>query len=286
MALVTLPHTNRLDNEQQSQAIIALETMLSGTATQTTDPTVASDNTLGFQPGSHWFNTTNSREWVCVSNATGAAVWALGGVVPGTGWEPANMLTTFGGSVFNAANGSFTEEGNLFRQVGNPIAGNAADTSDDILSGIVLPAGAFDVAGRGLNITAQGKTGATANAGKRFKLWLNPTMAGQTVTAGVISGGTVSGVGTGVLLLDSGTTAINAKGWSLNNNIFKIGAAAANTQYSQGSIILDTIHGGITAPLFPTQTESAVMNIVVTGSSAQSGASDIVLNFFEVNAMN
>jgi hypothetical protein len=231
-------------------------------------------------------NLTNSRIWRCMSAGTGAAVWALEGVTPGIGVDPANMLTQFGNTTFGAAFSAFTEEGNLYRNIGNPIAGNGADTTDDIIGGFVMPANAFDIAGRGLCITAQGKTGATANAGKRIKLWANPTMAGQTVTAGVISGGTVSGVGSGALLLDSGTTAINAKGWSLMANIFKYGAGGSNTQYSQGSIVLDTTHGGITAPVFSTLPENAAINFVVTGSSAQSGASDIVLNFLEANAMN
>ena len=113
-------------------------------------------------------------------------------------------------------------------------------------------------------------------------------MAGQTVNAdGSISGGTVTSAGTGVMVIDSGVTAINAKGWSLQGNLFKYGAAASNTQYFQGSTILDTTHGGIIAPIFLTQSEAAAINIVVTGSSSTTGAAnDVLLNFFEINAMN
>jgi hypothetical protein len=187
---------------------------------------------------------------------------------------------------------SFGDEGNLYRNVGNPIAGNAADTTDDILGGFVLAPNCFDgIGNRGLCITASGKTGATTN-NKRAKLWLNPTMAGQAVTNGVISGGTVSGVGTGVLLADTGawvngTTPNNAAGWQILVNLFKYGAAGSNTQYSQAQVITGTLHGGITPPLFPTQTEGSAWNFVVTGSSYTTGAAnDVMLNFLEANAMN
>lgn len=200
---------------------------------------------------------------------------------------PPNDPIQFGGStVISTPNATFLEEGNLYRNIGNPIAANAADTTDDIIGGMVIPIGAFDVLGRGLCVTAQGKTAATGN-NKRYRLWFNPTMAGQTVTNGVISGGTVSGVGSGLLALDSGTQTGNAVGWSLFGNFFKYGAAASNTQYFQGSIINSTTHTGITVPAFTTFAESAVINIVVTGASQTTGAAgDVVLNFLEINAMN
>ena len=193
----------------------------------------------------------------------------------------------FGGSTFaTGAFAAFSEEGNLYRNIGNPIAGNAADTTDDILGGIVIAANAFDLSGRGLCVTAQGKLGATAN-NKRIKIWANPTMAGQTVTNGVISGGTVSGAGSGVLLFDSGVQTGNNVGWSLIGNWFKYGANGSNTQYFQGTPIFGTTHGGITLPSFTTLPENAQINLVLTGSSPTTGAAnDVVSNFFEVNAMN
>lgn len=213
-----------------------------------------------------------------------------GELAPG-GIEPPSMGTQFGGSLYSALNGYFNEEGNLYRNVGNPIAGNGADTTDDILGGIVLPAGAFDIANRGLCITAAGTTGGTTN-NKRFKVWLNPTIASATTTNGVISGGTVSGVGSGALLADSGawvngTTPNNAAGWQAMVQLFKYGAAGSNTQWAQAQNILGTLHGGISAAVFPAQPENAVMNIVVTGSSYTTGAAnDVKLQFFEINAMN
>jgi hypothetical protein len=255
----------------------------------TTDPGVGNDNTQGYGPGSEWFNTTLSREWTCLSAATGAAVWSLGGVVPAVGVEPSGMLTQFGSAAVTAALtpfAQFGEEGNLYRNIANPIAGNAADTTDDILDGFVLPANAFDVAKRGLCFTFMGKLGATAN-NKRIKIWLNPTMTNQSVTNGVISGGQVTAAGSGILLFDSGVQAGNNVGFQLMVNLFKYGANGSNTQYSQGTPVFGTTHGGINLPVFSTIPENANINVVITGSSPTTGAAnDVVLNFSEANAMN
>lgn len=191
----------------------------------------------------------------------------------------------FGGSVVPGTLAAFLKSGRLLSIIGNPVAGNGADTTDDILGGFVLPAGAFDVAGRGLDLTFAGKFAANGN-NKQIKVWLNPTMAGQTVTAGIISGGTVSGVGTGASLLASGVLTSNAVGWEVMVALRKFGAAASNTQYAQATSIFGTT-ATIVAPTFPTQTESAAMSIVVTGSSSTTGAAlDVLLNFLEVFAKN
>jgi hypothetical protein len=41
----------------------------------TTAPTADDDNTLGYSVGSRWHDTTGSASYVCLSAATGAAVW-------------------------------------------------------------------------------------------------------------------------------------------------------------------------------------------------------------------
>ena len=41
----------------------------------TSAPVSANDNTQGYAPGSFWENTTDGRVYICVGNATGAAVW-------------------------------------------------------------------------------------------------------------------------------------------------------------------------------------------------------------------
>jgi hypothetical protein len=85
------------------------------------------------------------------------------------------MLTYFGGG-----SGTLLEAGNLNRQIGNPIASNSADTTDNVLASYSMPSSSFDVAGRGLCITAQGRTGRTDND-KRVKLWFN-----ATISAGIV----------------------------------------------------------------------------------------------------
>lgn len=41
----------------------------------TVNPTVTDDGVAGWLPGARWTNTTAGTDWVCISNATGAAVW-------------------------------------------------------------------------------------------------------------------------------------------------------------------------------------------------------------------
>lgn len=41
----------------------------------TLNPTVNDDGTAGYVPGSMWVNTSNNSSYVCISNATGAAIW-------------------------------------------------------------------------------------------------------------------------------------------------------------------------------------------------------------------
>lgn len=206
-----------------------------------------------------------------------------------------NLSTFFGGAQGTAditnppVMSTMRESGNLMEASGNPLAANLADTTEDILSGIVLPGGAFDVAGRQLIITAQGKFGATAN-NKRFRLWLNPTTAGTPVITNGIYGnaGSVSGVGSGVVLFDSTVVTTNAgNGWWLQCVIIKYGAAGSNTQLTMAQSISGTTHGGVSAQVPATQTESAPMNFILTGGSTTTGAAnDIVLNYFEVTGFN
>jgi hypothetical protein len=241
--------------------------------TATTDPSAVSDNTQGYSVGSRWLNITARRAWTCLSAATGAALWVLDGVVPGLGVEPSTIASAFGGG-----SGSFLREGNLNRQAGNPLGRNNADTTDDVLASYTLPAPSFDVAGRGVCIAAQGNTGQTAN-NKRIKLWFNAAISGATVTAGSVIADTGPWV--------NATTPNNSVGWQLTAKVFKYGAAGSNTQYAQGTAILGGVHGGIGAPVFPTANEAAAIVIALTRSSYTTGAAnDVVVTWFEVNAMN
>ena len=43
--------------------------------TSTIPPTVSDDNTLGYEIGSKWYDTTNQNEYVCVNTSTNSAIW-------------------------------------------------------------------------------------------------------------------------------------------------------------------------------------------------------------------
>lgn len=250
------------------------------------DPGVSNDTTQGYAPGSIWLNPTNGRVWMCLGNTAGAATWALDGVIPGTGIEPSSMLTQFGSAAFGTAFAAFGEEGNLYRNVGNPVASNGADTTDDILDGFVLPANGFDQAKRGIQLQFAGNFAATAN-NKKVRIWANPAMSGQAVTGGVISGGTVTGAGSGVMLYDSTAQAGNNSGWNVLLNLYKYGAGNSNTQNYQTEPVFGSTHGGVTKMLQSTLPENAPINFVVTGSSSTTGAAaDVSLLLSVANAMN
>src|ERR1700761_6699254 len=189
--------------------------------------------------------------------------------------EPGEQIVQFGSGA-----GYFFLEGNVYRVVGNPISGNAADTTDDVLAVYTLPAATFDQAGRGGCITASFKTGATTN-NKRAKILWGCTSA---VAGGAVVGGTVI-ADTGAWV--NGTTPNSAAGWQLQANVFKYGINGSNTQIAQGTVITGTLHGGIAAPVALTAPENATIIIAVTGSSYTTGAAgDVNLSLFEVNAMN
>lgn len=279
----TLKRDGVVDASMRSDLLQTFASVVNKTAA--IDPGATNDITQGYFVGSLWLNTTNGRVWLCISNTQGAAVWAFDGAIVGNA-EPSGIQTQFGSSAFGQPFSSFAEEGNLYRNIGNPIAGNTADTNDDILDGFVLPANAFDIAKRGLQLTFQGQFGATAN-NKKVRIWLNPTMAGQAVANGVISGGRVTGAGAGVMLYDSTAQVGNAVGWGILAQLFKYGANGSNTQYAQVQPIFGSVHGGITVPSFLTLAENAAINVVLTGSSSTTGAAnDVVANFSEANAMN
>ncbi len=249
-----------------------LNTLL-GATISATDPTVNTDSTQGFSVNSLLFNNTAGilRLWRCRDATPGAAKWILNGVdyING-GTNPAAEVTQFGlGAALMA------EEGNINRQLSIAGVSPGATGADNVLAVFSIPAGSFDVNGRGLNITAQGKFGATAN-NKQVKLIFNPSTAvvGSTVGAG------------GTTIADTGTVATNGLGWSVSANVFKAGAAGSNTQIAlhQQSQTGGTV-SSLLAPTFPTAVESGAILVAVTGNAA-TATSDIVLNFLEVNAMN
>ena len=200
--------------------------------------------------------------------------------------DVANLLTygcyELGGNNFSVLGGGSANamqlSGHLNVQGGNPLAANAADTTDDVLATYTLPASFFDVAGRALDILAYGKTGATTN-NKRVKLWINATIVTGVVTAGTV----IADSGAWV----NGTTPNNAVGWKLKATVEKYGAAGSNTQISIGEATIGATGLGAGVPTALTLTESGTIVLALTGSSYTTGAaSDVLANLFEVIARN
>lgn len=166
------------------------------------------------------------------------------------------------------------EEGNIFREV---IAGRNSvnQAGDTVIATYTLPAGSFDIGGRGINLLAQGSVANNVNA-KRIKFYFGCTAA---VIGSVVSGGTV--------IADTGNyTTTGAAGWQIEANVFKFGAAGSNTQLAlhQSAQIGSTV-GALVVPSSLTANEGLPIIIAVTTTSPTS-AGDTIYNFLEVNAMN
>lgn len=222
--------------------------------TATTDPTVSNDNTQDYGPGSVWLNTTGNRIWVCESASTGAAVWALGGVVPGVGIEPSSMLTYFG-----SGTQSFADAGVIYRYQSITGTGNGNDTTEDTLTTFSLPASSLDIAGRTLQLTASGSLANNAHS-KTARLYFGSSIVATTAAQ----------------------TGANV-GWQL---ILQVQKVASNSQLGFYSPIIGTTHGGISLPITGTETDSNAITIKVTGQTGTAAASDVVLNSLVIEALN
>ena len=117
----------------------------------TAAPTVSNDDTQGYAPGSIWIDRTHAKAYVCVSNATGAAVWKEVGSSAGT----VTSIDVSGGTT-----GLTTS--------GGPVTG----------SGTITLAGTLAVANGGTGATSAGSArtnlGATTVGGNVFTL-TNPS---------------------------------------------------------------------------------------------------------------
>ncbi len=238
----------------------------------TTDPTSSNDATQGYSVGSVWFNSTAGylRTWICRDNTASAAKWVFEGADYGNGGTTPNIEVVQFGSGSNAA----SAEGNIYREVvasRNP-GGTAADY---VVGTFSLSASSFDATGRGVNLLAQGSVANNTNS-KRIKLYWNCT----TATLGsVVTGGTV--------IADTGAyTTAAAVGWTVESNVFKYGANGSNTQLAlHVSAQIGSVVGSLLVPTATTATESGAILCAVTANAATT-ATDIVYNFFEINALN
>lgn len=241
--------------------------------TVSSDPGVNQDISAGYTIGAVVFNSTAGalRLWTCRDNTLGAAKWVFDGAdYANGGSNPVTDVTQFGlGTSLMGA------EGNVLRQISSAGVNPGATGADNVIAAFTIPANSFDAAGRGLSFLAQGSFAATANT-KQVKIIFNPATA--------VVGSTVGGGGTTVA--DSGAVATNNLGWSLQANVFKYGAANANTQIGlhQQAQIGNAV-ANLLKPSLITAVENAAILVAVTGN-ATTATTDIVFNFLEVNAMN
>lgn len=216
-----------------------------------------------------------TADFLCTYTAAGAVTMYCTRMVYNAagGFDPNNVQTQFG-----SGTGLFNEEGNISRQVPGVTGGvnPGATGTDNVIGVFSIPASSFDQSGRGVTMTAAGNFAATAN-NKRCKLIINPATAvlGSTVGAG------------GITISDTGTVAQNGGAWVLMGSLFKRGALASNTQVAlPGGVMLSGSHVGASAACQEvTATESGAILLAVTGN-ATTATTDILLAFFEVNAMN
>lgn len=182
---------------------------------------------------------------------------------------PSDTATNFGGSGL-----TFPDEGNIVRFATFPGITPTATGVDNVLAVFSLPASSFDIAGRGLNFLAMGSFAANAS-NKQVKIIYNATTA--------VVGATVTG---GVTIADTGTSAGNAVGWQVEANVFKYGLPGSNTQLGihQSAQVGATV-STLLIPNALTAVESGAILVAVTGK-ATTTATDILLAFWEVNAMN
>lgn len=253
------------------QINLALGSMTTGFVVSS-DPGPNQDSTQGYSVGSIAFNNTPGvlRHFRCRDATPGAAKWQMSGVdYLSGGTNPASEVTQFG---LGAA--LMSEEGNINRQIVGVGIQPGAIAVDSVLAVYSIPASSFDAAGRGLNITAQGSFGATANA-KTVKLIFNPTSA--VVGAAVVGGITIA---------TTGVVNTNGGGWSLSANVFKYGAPGSNTQLSlHQQAQVGAAVSALQAPTLTTAVESGAILVAVTGNAA-TVVTDISQNFLEINAMN
>jgi hypothetical protein len=208
-------------------------------------------------------------------------VWTPLGDLPLNSAMAGQVGTSFGNG---AAGGSSPQNpnqmgtaGSLSEVISSTGISPSATGLDKIVAIMTIPAGALDVATRGVNIVAAGSGGNT-NA-KTIKIILNPTNAAPILTNGTV---TVTGGST----LASMTSSASG-GWIIEGSLFKFGATGSNTQIG----LMTNAQGGatplaLTAPVTNlTLPENAPILVAITANAA-TATGDVVFNFGQLFAMN
>jgi hypothetical protein len=177
-------------------------------------------------------------------------------------------------SMFGLSTASFGPDGNIAVQLAPAGVQPGSTGNDNVLAAFSIPANAFDIAGRGIVINAQGSLVNNANT-KRLKIIFGATTA---VIGSAVSGGTA--------IADSGSVTTIGGGWSLQASVFKTGNPGSNTQMGlHQQTQLGATVSSLVAPSALTAVESGAILVAVTGA-AGTATTDITFNFLQINAMN
>lgn len=194
--------------------------------------------------------TGNLARFGQISTGTGAAVTNSSGL-------STNVAIVAGAIQAGGGSGTVLSGGQLY--AGLTTVGTAANTTETDLQTYTMPANTFDVASRGVRVTAWGSYGATAN---------NKTIKGYFGAANVV--------------YNSTALAQNGTGWVLEFEVYKTGS---NTQCHWGNLVAgNTIPGAQSGT--DTQTDTAAIVIKVTGQNGTAVANDIVCRGMTVKMIN
>ena len=251
----------------------------------TTAPVTANDNTQGYAPGSLWENVSNGRVYICVGNATGAAVWR-------------ELVTVFTNNKIEPVAHNTIDLGtptirfqDLYLQGGIAAAGNTA------LGGTFNVTGATTLATA--NITGAATMASTLGVSGNVVLSTNLNVSGtSTLSAVDINSGSIDNAAIGVTTASTGafttlTTSGQAtlasadiNGGSVDGAVIGSGTPAditgtlvtATTGFVGG--LTGNVTGNLTGNSAGTHTGAVVGNVTgnVTASSGLSTFNNVTVN--------
>jgi hypothetical protein len=257
--------------------------------TATTTPLVTNDGTEGYAPMSLWENTTTGRIYVCVGNATGAAIWReLVQVTSGNSIIPAAHDTVDLGS--NAVrfqdiflSGGISASGNV--AVGGTLtltgstslqaltAASATVSGTSVLTSVDINSGAIDN-------TAIGVT--TPVAGTFTTLVANTSLVAATadINGGTLDGATIGASAPSTALFTtvgasglSTLASVDINGGAIDGTVIGATTKAAGgfttiTSTGQATLATVDINGGaIDGAVIGAASAAAITGTTITGSS-------------------
>jgi hypothetical protein len=231
--------------------------------TATTNPVVTDDSTQGYAPGSIWENTTTGRIFICVGNASGAAVWReLVQVQTSNVIFPEVNDTVDLGSVTNrfqdlflsggiAASGNTSLGGTLNVNGSTALSTTLAVTGLSTLATVDINGGNIDGTVIGASTRAAGNFTTTSTTGLA-------TLASADINGGTIDG-TVIGGSTATTVTGTNVTATTGFSGDLT------GSVTGNVTGNLTGNVTGNVDGNVTGDVTSTGT-STFQNVTVNGS--------------------